>query len=86
MEEFVIRPGRAMVLWTDKAQRVTCKVASEVAISLTCWSGENQVATSGAKLEHEMSVSVKKPGRLKLVAQNASGTRKARGTIEVKVG
>ena len=82
-EEFVLRPGRTMLLWTEKMQRVSFKVRTDVAVSVTCADATGTVAASPASLEHVFAVIVPDERRLKLLVTNASGTRKARGTFEV---
>lgn len=87
LSDFVLRPGRSAILWQgDVKSGVRFVVKSDLAVSLACESVTGCIAASEARLSHELEAAVKKPTKMKLRAQNASGTRKARGTIEVTNG
>lgn len=86
-EDFILRPGRSLVVWTrEKSRGARFKVRTDVAVILYCESPTGPVAMSSTKLEHELDVRTEKPTRLTLRVQNASGTRKARVTCEVSGG
>jgi hypothetical protein len=84
LNDFVIRPGRSTILWYGEvAGAVTFRVTTDLAVSLSCESKTGCIAACEARREHVLEVQVKRPTRVELRAQNASGTRKTRGTIEV---
>ena len=91
MNEFVIRPGRALVVWEREGLRgATIRVSSDIAVSLSVSADYGSVTgyagSSSAAREHELMVNVDGPAKLTLHVRNASGTRKARGTFEVSSG
>ena len=87
LSDFVIRPGRSAILWHGEVRgSVRFKVTSDLAVALTCETTSGCIAASGASREHAFEAQVKKRTRVKLRAQNVSGTRKTRGTLEVMGG
>lgn len=86
-EDFVVRPGRSLIVWTrEKSRGATFHVHSAIAVSLFCETPTGCVGVSPPKLDHELHVRTERPTRLSLRVQNASGTRKARITCEVSGG
>ena len=85
-EDFVIRPGRSAVIWNGKASSVKVRIESDVAVSVELRDSSGALRASVPSFEHEMSLQLNEKRSLNLVAVNASGTRKARGTVEVKSG
>ena len=84
IEEFVIRPGRSFIGWTKASSKgAEFRILSEVAVSVYCEDEHGAVTSWPPRCEHHINVSLDTPRRLKLRLQNSSGTRKARGTIEV---
>jgi hypothetical protein len=83
MDEFVLRPGRSAVLWNGKAKRLTVKVQSPIAVSVAIEDNSRTLRLSQPAFEHELAVALPKRQSLKVTARNVSGTRKARGGIEI---
>jgi hypothetical protein len=85
-DDFVIRPGRASVLWNGNARSVKVRVASDVAVSIELRDASGAIRAAVPSFDHEVSLQLNEKRSLRLVVTNASGTRKARGNVEVKCG
>ncbi len=83
IEDFVIRPGRSLIAWAKTSRRGEFRILSEVAVSVYCEDEHGAVASHPPRCEHHINVALDSPRKLKLRLQNSSGTRKARGTLEV---
>lgn len=82
-EDFTIRPGRSLVVWTrEKSRGGRFRVSTDVAVSVYVESPTGPVHVSPTKLEHEIDVKTASAARLTVRVQNASGTRKARISFE----
>lgn len=82
-EEFVLRPGRTAVVWSEKARRVSVKVQADVAVTVSLEDSKGVLGLSPQRLEHELQIDLTTVTRVKLMMRNISGTRKARGTFEI---
>lgn len=71
------------MLWSEKVRRVSVSVQSDVAVTITLEDEKGVLKLSPQRLEHAVEFEGDKPGRVKIIARNASGTRKARGSFSV---
>lgn len=74
------------MIWNGKARSIRIRVTSDVAVSLELRDASGAIKAAIPSFEHEMDLQLSEKRSLRLVAINASGTRKARGTVEVKHG